>query len=158
VIERHRYSAENCMIAATLAVVGEKWTLLVIREAFYGVRRFAEFQRHLGCPRNVLSERLAKLVEHGLLETREYREPGQRARHEYRLTEKGRELFPALIALMTWGDRWEVGPEGRPVEVLHRDCGGHVGIDVVCDRGHGGLTARDTQPVPGPGARELPAA
>jgi hypothetical protein len=68
------------------------------------------------------------------------------------------ELFPALIALMAWGDRWVAGPEGPPVEVIHRDCGGQVGIELVCEHGHGDLTARDTEPAAGPGARELPAA
>jgi DNA-binding HxlR family transcriptional regulator len=152
-MDRLRYSAENCSIARTLEIVGERWTLLVLREAFYGVRRFEEFSSAIGCARNVLSARLAKLVEEGVLERRPYREPGQRVRHEYRLTDKGRELLPALIALMQWGDRWEADPQGPPVVVRHRDCGGTMRVDLSCDEGHTRLTARDAEPVPGPGAR-----
>src|SRR5439155_1485027 len=118
--ERARYSAENCSIRRTLDVVGEKWTLLVLREAFYGVRRFDDFVRGVGCARNILSARLNTLVDEGLLRRRPYREPGQRARVEYRITEKGLELFPAIVSLMQWGDRWAVDPDGPPVEIVHR--------------------------------------
>jgi DNA-binding HxlR family transcriptional regulator len=151
--DRFRYSSENCSIHRTLDVVGEKWTLLVLREAFYGVRRFDEFARALGCARNILSARLATLVDEGLLERRPYREPGQRARVEYRLTEKGHELFPVLIALLQWGDRWEGDPEGPAVEIRHRDCGEKVAVTMSCAAGHGPLTVRDIEPVPGSGAR-----
>lgn len=140
----------------TLDVVGEKWTLLVLREAFYGARRFEDFHRHVGCARNILSERLATLVEHGLMRREPYRESGQRQRHEYRLTEKGQELLPTLIALMHWGDRWEPDPEGPPVEVLHRACEQPVEVVLRCTHDHELLTARDTLPRPGPGARLLP--
>ena len=105
--DRLRYTDENCRIKAALDIVGEKWSLLVLREAFFGLRRFDDFQRAIGCARNLLSERLAKLVEHGVLARVEYQEPGQRRRHEYHLTEKGLDLQPALVALMQWGDRWE---------------------------------------------------
>src|SRR5215469_113949 len=108
--DRLRYSAENCSIGRTLEIVGERWTLLVLREAFYGVRRFADFHRALGCARNLLSARLRKLVEEGLLTQVPYRESGNRVRAEYRLTDKGRELFPAVVALMQWGDRWTADP------------------------------------------------
>ena len=91
--DRFRYSAENCSIRRTLDIVGERWTLLVLREAFYGVRRFADFHRALGCAKNLLSARLKTLVEEGILERERYRDPGARARDEYRLTEKGLELF-----------------------------------------------------------------
>ena len=113
----------DCSIKRTLDVVGEKWTLLVLREAFYGARRFEEFLANVGCARTLLSERLATLVEHGVLRREPYREPGQRERHQYLLTEKGHDLFAALVVLMQWGDRWEAGPEGGPVVVRHRDCG-----------------------------------
>src|SRR3954454_7175745 len=96
----------DCSIRRTLDVVGEKWTLLVLREAFYGLRRFDDFHRAIGCARNILSARLATLVEHGILQRARYQEPGSRPRAEYHLTDKGRELFPALIALLQWGDRW----------------------------------------------------
>ena len=146
------FDAANCSIAGTLEVVGEKWTLLVLREAFYGVRRFEDFQRAVGCARNVLSARLTTLVEHGLLRREAYREPGRRARAEYRLTEKGRELLPAVIALMQWGDRWTAGPAGPAVVVTHRGCGAEVRAELTCAAGHRDLTARETLPVPGPGA------
>src|SRR5437899_1397547 len=148
-----RYSAENCSIARTLEVVGEKWTLLVLREAFYGTRRFDDFQRAVGCARNVLSARLTTLVEHEILRREPYREPGARARDEYRLTEKGFELFPVLLALLQWGDRWTADPAGPAVEVLHAGCDEPVEVTLQCAAGHRPLSARDTRPRPGPGAR-----
>jgi DNA-binding HxlR family transcriptional regulator len=151
--ERFRYSAENCSIRRTLDVVGEKWTLLVLREAFYGVRRFDDFARGVGCARNILSARLNTLVDEGLLHREPYREPGQRARVEYRLTEKGLELFPAVVALMQWGDRWAGEPDGPPVEITHRECGEPVTVSMTCAAGHGPLSARDTRAEPGAGAR-----
>lgn len=151
--DRFRYSAENCSIRRTLDVVGEKWTLLVLREAFYGVRRFADFHRALGCARNILSARLKTLVAEGILTQEHYREPGSRARYEYRLTEKGLELFPALVALMQWGDKWTADPEGPPVELRHRGCGHQVVVELHCSGRHGPLSARDTEAAPGAGAR-----
>ena len=123
---RLRYTDENCSIKGALEIVGEKWSLLVLREAFFGIRRFDDFHRALGCARNLLSDRLAKLVDHGVLERVAYQEPGQRRRHEYHLTEKGLDLQPALVALMQWGDRWTADPDGPAVEVLHRGCGANV--------------------------------
>jgi DNA-binding HxlR family transcriptional regulator len=150
--DRMAYSAENCSIRRTLDVVGEKWTLLVLREAFYGLRRFDDFQRAIGCARNILSARLATLVEHGILERRRYQEPGSRSRAEYRLTDKGRELFPALVALLQWGDRWTADPEGAAVELRHDGCGAPIIVELRCTAGHGPLTERETTPEPGPGA------
>jgi DNA-binding HxlR family transcriptional regulator len=152
---RFGYSTENCSIRRTLDVVGERWTLLVLREAFSGVRRFEDFVRALGCPRDVLSARLRTLVDEGILRREPYREPGRRAREQYRLTEKGIELFPALLALLQWGDRWTADPIGPSVEVTHRDCGAPVTITMGCERGHGPLSARDVLAVPGPGARKV---
>jgi DNA-binding HxlR family transcriptional regulator len=151
--DRFRYSAENCSIRRTLDVVGEKWTLLVLREAFYGVRRFDDFAHALGCARNILSARLNTLVAEGLLRREPYREAGQRSRVEYRLTDKGMELLPVLVALMQWGDRWVGDPDGPPVEITHRDCGEPVAVSMICAAGHGPLTARDTRADPGAGAR-----
>lgn len=136
----------GCSVAATLAIVGERWTLLVLREAFYGVRRFDDFQRHLGVARNMLTDRLATLVEHGLLTRTPYREHGRRERHEYRLTPSGRELLPAVLALMQWGDAHLAGPAGPPVTVTHRGCGASVHAELVCASGHGQLTAGQTEP------------
>jgi len=153
--DRRDYAAENCSIAGTLELVGEKWTLLILREAFFGVKRFEDIQRGVGCARNLLSARLAKLVEQEILSREPYREPGSRQRYEYRLTDRGRELFPIVVALMDWGDRWVSSPEGPPVEIRHRDCDAPVHADLSCDHGHTGLTARDTYPVVGAGARRL---
>lgn len=151
--DRFHYSAENCSIRRTLDIVGEKWTLLVLREAFYGARRFADFHRALGCARNILSARLKTLVDEGILAQEPYREPGSRSRFEYRLTGKGLELFPALVALMQWGDRWTADPDGPPVQVRHRSCGQQVAAELRCAAGHGPLPARDTAAVPGNGAK-----
>ena len=140
-------SNQACSIKRTLDVLGERWTLLVLREAFYGVRRFDDFQRNIGCARNILSSRLAALVERGILRREPYREPGSRSRHEYRLTEKGIDLFPILIALMQWGDRWEADPQGPAVSVRHRDCEAPVEVVIQCAAGHRPLSARDTEPV-----------
>ncbi len=113
-IDRDLFSTENCSVKRALDIVGEKWTLLVLREAFYGARRFERFQTRIGCPRQVLTDRLNTLVAAGVLRKVPYQEPGQRERHEYRLTEKGRDLLPAVIALMQWGDTWEADPPDGP--------------------------------------------
>ena len=151
--DRDRFSAENCSVKRALGVVGEKWTLLVLREAFYGARRFEQFHRRIGCARNLLSERLNTLIEAGVMRRVPYQEPGQRERHEYRLTEKGLDLMPAIVALMQWGDRWEADPDGPPVEIAHRECGHPVELILRCTHDHTALSARDTAPRPGPGAR-----
>ncbi len=151
-MERSRYSAENCSVGRALDVVGRKWTLLVLREAFYGARRFEEFHDALGCARNLLADRLSTLVDEGVLQRGTYQQPGQRGREEYRLTEKGRQLFPVVVALMEWGDRFMADPDGPPVEVHHRECGARVHAILACDDGHLHLGARDTDPRPGPGA------
>jgi DNA-binding HxlR family transcriptional regulator len=138
----------------TLAVVGERWTLLVLREAFLGLRRFDDFQRAIGCARNVLAARLATLVKHGVLRRVPYREPGRRLRHEYRLTQKGRDLAPGLIALTQWGDRYTAGPEGAPALIRHRLCGAPARAIVACPS-HGELAPRDLAIEPGPGAKRI---
>lgn len=153
--DRFRYSAANCSIARTLGVVGEKWTLLVLREAFYGVRRFDDFHAALGCARNLLAARLKTLVTHGLLERVVYTDVRGRGRHEYKLTEKGRELFPTVVALMQWGDKWTADEAGPAVQLYHRGCGERVTAQLTCAAGHAPLGARDTEAVPGPGAREI---
>lgn len=151
--DRDSFSAENCSIKRTLDVIGEKWTLLILREAFYGTRRFADFQRRVGCARNLLANRLGSLVTAGIMSKASYREEKQRERHEYRLTEKGAELLPVLIALMEWGDRWEADPAGAPVIVEHQECGHPVELVLRCSHDHRAVTAHDTAVRPGPGAR-----
>lgn len=151
--DRSAYSLENCSVARTLEVVGERWTLLVLREAFYGVRRFDAIQRATGAPRNVLTARLKQLVEHGVLERVPYQDPGARQRYEYRLTSSGRELLPAVVALMQWGDRHLADADGPPVRLEHRDCGAPVHAVLACEHGHQDLSARDVVTQAGPGAR-----
>src|ERR1700728_4452651 len=130
------YDAENCTIGAALAIVGEKWTFLVLREAFNGVRRFDDMQRRTAAPRQILSSRLGRLVDEGILRKVPYQEPGQRPRSEYRLTEKGIELFPVIAALLAWGDKYAGAPDGPAVELTHRDCGAAVGLQLACADGH----------------------
>ena len=143
----------GCSVAGTLGVVGEKWTLLVLREAFLGVRRFADLQRILGAPKAVLTDRLATLVEQGVLVRVPYQAEGERQRHEYRLTQKGIDLYPTLVALMEWGDRYltdDVGADGggAPLQLTHRDCGARVRLELVCAEGHTVSGAREVRPVP----------
>jgi DNA-binding HxlR family transcriptional regulator len=122
-----------------MQVVGTRSAFLLLREAFYGTTRFDDFAERVGISQPVAAARLREMVDEGLLEREPYREPGQRTRMQYRLTEKGAELFPALVALMQWGDRW-LGPSG--VELRHRDCGAPVRSELRCGRGHQ-LTVED---------------
>ena len=149
------YDSANCAIGATIGLIGERPTFLVLREAFNGVRRFADMQRRTGMPRQVLSDRLARLVGEGLLRKVGYQEDGQRRRYEYRLTEKGLDLYPVLVALMEWGDRHAVGSAGPQVLLRHRDCGEPVRLQMSCRAGHTLESAREVTPVPGPGARKI---
>ena len=154
-MERTSYEASNCSIARTLQVVGEKWTLLILRESFYGATRFEQFHTVLQCPRNLLSERLNLLVDEEILERSEYREPGKRARMEYRMTDKGRELAQVLLALMQWGDRHKADPEGPPVIARHAGCGRDLHVTFACSKGHIVSETDEIDLMPGPGA--LPA-
>ena len=149
------YDSANCAIGAAVGIIGERSTFLVLREAFNGVRRFADMQRRTGMPRQVLSDRLARLVTEGLLRKVPYRESGQRSRDEYRLTDKGLDLYPVLVALMEWGDRYEVGSAGPQVVLRHRDCGEPLRLQLACGAGHVIGSAREVTPVPGPGARKI---
>jgi DNA-binding HxlR family transcriptional regulator len=112
-------------------------------------------QRRTGIPRQVLSQRLARLVAEGMLRKVRYREIGQRSRDEYRLTDKGLDLYPVLVALMEWGDRYEGDADGPPVVLRHRDCGEPVRLQLTCEAGHVLESAREVTPVPGPGARKI---
>ena len=126
----------TCSIAAALEVVGERWSLLVLREVSLGNRRFEQILGATGAPRAVLSARLRALVDAGVLRTQDYREERSRARQEYRLTAAGRELQPVLTALMDWGDRHLAGPDGPPVRLEHDGCGADVHAALLCDAGH----------------------
>ena len=149
------YASANCAIGATVELIGERPTFLVLREAFNGIRRFADMQRRTGMPRQVLSDRLARLVGEGLLRKVPYQESGQRSRYEYRLTEKGLDLYPVLVALMEWGDRHALGTVGPQVLLRHRDCGEPVRLQMACEAGHVLESAREVTPMPGPGARKI---
>jgi DNA-binding HxlR family transcriptional regulator len=132
---REAWTADRCTIAKALEVVSTRSALLIMREAFYGTTRFDDFAERVGLSEPVTASRLHELVEEGLLERENYREPGQRTRQQYRLTPKGADLFPVLVALMQWGDRW-LDDRGGPVELIHRDCGETVSLSVRCAAGH----------------------
>ncbi|MFC7310652.1 winged helix-turn-helix transcriptional regulator [Streptomyces monticola] len=138
-----------CSIARTMDLLGDWWTPLVLREAFYGIKRFDDFQRSLGLARNTLTARLQRLVEEGMLE----RVPYQRRpeRFEYQLTDKGREFFPVLAAMMAWGDRWLTGTAGAPVTLRHTECGHETRAAVVCEHCREPLTADSVHSEMGPG-------
>jgi DNA-binding HxlR family transcriptional regulator len=132
---RGGWRADRCSIADALEHVGARSTLLILREALYGTTRFDDFAERVGLSDSVTAARLREMVDEGLLEREAYREPGQRSRHQYRLTQKGAELLPVLAALMQWGDRW-VAEKGGPVKLIHHECGEQVGVELRCAAGH----------------------
>ncbi len=140
-MKRTSFADMDCSIARTLEVVGEWWTMLILREAFNGVRRFDGFQRCLGIARNVLAARLQRLVDSGILERRRYQERPER--FEYRLTDKGRDLYPVLMSLLHWGDKWAVSEAGPPVLLTHTSCGHAPGPVLACEHCGDKLDARD---------------
>ena len=147
------YDSETCSIARTLALIGDRWTLLVLRDVSNGVRRFDDLAAHLGVARNVLSRRLAALVEAGLVVRSGYRVEGARERYEYRLTEAGRDLVPILLAFMGWGDKHLAGEAGAPAVPTHAGCGEPVRVSVVCEAGHDLGDHPRLRLAPGPGSR-----
>jgi DNA-binding HxlR family transcriptional regulator len=138
----------QCSVARALAVVGDRWTLLLLRDCFLGVRRFEQFQADLGTTRHRLADRLRKLVAHGILERVPYQE--RPPRFEYRLTEKGRDLYPVVVSLTRWGDRWMAGRDGPPVELVHRGCGRKVTPTLHCPACGEPVGARDMVARPRP--------
>jgi len=146
------WAVDTCTIGRAMEILGEKWTVVVLREIFNGVRRFEDMRVRTGIPRQVLANRLASLVGNGLLRREPYREPGARERHEYRLTAKGFDLYPVLIAVKAWGDRYLADPAGPPLTFAHRDCGAEVYAELHCTAGHVLTEPRDVLPRPGPGA------
>ena len=148
----NEYEGQICSIARGLEVVGERWTLLVIREVFNGNRRFSEMQRSLGVARNVLTARLQRLIDEGILERRAYSERPER--HEYFLTEKGLDLWPLMISLMHWGDKYEPLPGGRPMIVVHKGvCGGEIDDRRICTKCGKKLGVREARAIEGPGMK-----
>lgn len=147
------WSVDNCTLGRAMAILGERWTVVVLREVFLGIRRFDDIHRHAGIPRQVLTNRLTSLVEDGILRKEPYREDGARTRHEYRLTEKGLELQPILLAISHWGDRHLADPGGPPTVFVHRDCEEPVHVEVRCAAGHAVDDPRRVATRPGPGVR-----
>lgn len=147
------WSTDNCTIGRALDVIGDRWSLLVLREVFQGIRRFDQLTVRTAIPRQMLTERLERLVADGLLRREPYQEPGQRRRHEYRLTDKGLDLYPVLLALREWGNAYLAGPEGSPIEFAHRDCGEPVDVVLRCRAGHDVADNRQVAGRVGPGAR-----
>jgi DNA-binding HxlR family transcriptional regulator len=144
------FAERNCSIARPLAFLGERWAVLVLRDLTLGRRRFDEIQDSLGVASNVLSQRLATLVEEGIVERRRYSEHPER--FEYRLTQKGIELQPVLLALLAWGDRYTAGPGGPPLETVHEDCGHAFHMVATCSECGEELDPRHVHLRPGPGA------
>ena len=138
-----------CSIARPVSLLGDRWTFIILREAFRGVRRFDEFEAILGISRPVLSARLAGLVEGGVLERRAYAEE-RRTRHEYRLTDKGMDVYPILMALRAFADK-HMSPDGPIVVYSHKGCGGATEVKHVCDACGQEVSARDVVAQPGPG-------
>lgn len=142
----------ECSVAQALDVIGEWWTLLIIRDCFLGVRRFDEFVERLGISRNVLTDRLDKLVAAGVLERRAY--DAARGRHDYVLTDKGRALWPVVTTLREWGDDWITGPGNEPIVIEHRACGNVARTRLVCDCCGEPMQLGEVRAVPGPGHTE----
>ena len=148
-MERKSFADMDCSVAQCLEVVGEWWSMLIVRDAFLGYTRFDDFQRRLGISRNILNQRLAKLVEAGVMARVAYSE--HPPRYDYRLTAKGRDLWPVLTAMRQWGDRY-AAPDGPPVQLTHRrGCGHMCEAVLVCSECGEGLEAGDVKAVPGPG-------
>jgi DNA-binding HxlR family transcriptional regulator len=143
------YKGQNCSIARTLELVGERWTVLVLRDVFLGIRRFDAIQRDLGVARNVLAARLDRLLAEDVLQKVPYQE--RPPRYEYRLTEKGLDLWPVIVELLRWGDRY-AAPAGPPVVLRHRDCGGLMDERRICESCGKPLHPRDVRAERGPGA------
>jgi DNA-binding HxlR family transcriptional regulator len=150
------YEDQTCSVARALEVVGERWTLLILRSAFLGVRRFDDLHDELGITRSVLTTRLERLVEEGLLKRVAYQERPLRC--EYRLTAKGRNLWPVLLHLLRWGDAYYPEPAGAPLIVEHAECGGQPDDHLLCDRCGAALTYYNTIGRPGPGLAAAPPA
>ena len=140
----------HCSVARTVDVIAEWWTPLIVRDAFYGRTRFEEFQQSLGVARNVLTTRLDRLVEAGIMERQRYQE--HPPRDEYVLTEKGRDLFPIIAAMLAWGDRWTAGTAGPPLLLIHEPCGKAGSLRATCDQCGELLSLENIRPTTGPGA------
>jgi DNA-binding HxlR family transcriptional regulator len=151
VVERKSFSDMHCSVAQCLEVVGEWWSMLILRDAFLGVTRFDQFQERLGISRNVLNQRLIHLVEAGVLVKVSYSD--HPPRHDYRLTDKGRDLWPVVTTMRQWGDK-HAAPDGPPLQVMHKACAEISDAVLTCSTCGEPVGARDVRVVPGPGAVE----
>jgi DNA-binding HxlR family transcriptional regulator len=143
---RHDALADmHCAIARSMAVLGERWTFVILRSAFTGARRFEDYQSSTGIARNILTDRLKTLVDHDILERRPYAEHPGRTLYEYRLTQKGLDLYPVLVSLMKWGDEYGGFQHGPPVELEHKVCGHRTTPKLVCSECGGELRAREVR-------------
>jgi DNA-binding HxlR family transcriptional regulator len=139
---------QDCSIARPASLLGDRWTLVILRQAFNGIKRFEDFQETLEISRSLLSERLNRLVDAGVLRREPYKD-SVRTRDRYRLTEMGLDLYPVLMALRDWGDRWM--RDGPPAKIRHRGCGGTPTLELRCSECGEEIGARDAEAVPGPG-------
>ena len=153
-MRRVSFADMNCSVAQSLEIIGEWWTLLIVRDSFLGIRRFDDFVQRLGISRNVLADRLDKLVGADILERHPYDEA--RSRYDYLLTDKGRALWPVVVALRQWGDEWICGPGNEPLLLEHRDHGHTTTAQMTCDVCGEQLDARSVRAVTGPGAKTGP--
>ena len=152
---RFQYDLDDCAILGAIEAVGDGWTLKILREAVYGLRRFDDFARALGCGRGVLSDRLKKLTAAGLLERKAYAEAGQRPRAEYHLTEMGWDAVPALLALGQWRERWAPAEAGPAIRVTDPKSGRPVQVVLTADPKVQALTMEDVRIALGAGARRI---
>jgi len=150
-MERKSFAGMDCSVAQCLEVVGEWWSMLIIRDTFMGVTRFEDFQRRLGISRNILRDRLSSLVDSGVLVRVPYSE--HPPRDDYKLTQKGRDLWPIITAMRQWGDQY-AAPNGPPVEVIHRSCGQASHFETSCAWCGERVTYRNVHAVPGAGRDE----
>ena len=150
-MQRTSFEGMNCSVAQCLEVIGEWWSMLIVRDAFLGVRRFDDFQSRLGISRNILTSRLTSLVAAGVLQKLPYQD--RPLRHEYRLTDKGRDLWPVLTTMREWGDRW-AAPSGPPLELVHNACGRTMVLNHTCSACGGDVDSRSVRARPGPGASQ----
>ncbi|WP_022976055.1 winged helix-turn-helix transcriptional regulator [Nevskia ramosa] len=141
----------SCSVARSLAIVGDRWTILILRNAFLRTRRFDDFQAQLGITRHLLANRLAKLVKLGVMSKVAYQE--RPPRYEYRLTEMGRDWYSVQLALVAWGDKWLAGAAGPPLEFVHQTCGHKFRPVTVCSECREPLDIREITPIAGPGLR-----
>jgi DNA-binding HxlR family transcriptional regulator len=151
-VRRASFEDMSCSVARSLEVIGEWWTLLILRDAFFGITRFDELQARLGIARNILAKRLDTLVEHGVLERRCYDEA--RDRYDYVLTDKGKALWPVLVTIRQWGDEWVVGAGKEPVVMVHATCGERTTAVLACDYCGKELQGRDVRVLAGPGLHD----